>query len=245
MENYNILVTGGSGLLGRELQKILPAYYPTHEELDIDDEGIAGQIWRVYKERSNYIDTIVHLAAFTSPPKVNEHPMKAIRTNIIGTANLLWYALQKNAYFIYMSTDYVFSGFPGYFSEEDEVLPVNKYAWSKLGGECAVRMYDNSLIIRTSFGPEPFPYDKAFIDQYTSRQYVSVIAEKVKKIVTRNPQIIGTIHIGGDRKAVYEYAKITKPDVGQLSIKDVNFDVPVDTSLNCDKYNEIFEGVFE
>ena len=35
--------------------------------------------------------------------------------------------------------------------------PVNKYAWSKLGGECAVRLYDKALIIRTSFGPDEFP----------------------------------------------------------------------------------------
>ncbi len=55
-------------------------------------------------------------------------------------------------------------GDQGNYKETDPVYPVNKYAWSKLGGECAVRMYDKSLIIRTTFGPNVFPYQKAFVD---------------------------------------------------------------------------------
>ena len=47
---------------------------------------------------------------------------------------------------IYMSTDYVYPGTTGNYKEEDPLLPINDYAWTKLGGECAVQLYNNSLI---------------------------------------------------------------------------------------------------
>jgi len=102
-----------------------------------------------------------------------------------------------------------------------------------------VRMYDKSLIIRTTFGPNVFPYPKAFVDQWTSRESVSVIAKKIAKLLDKD--ITGAIHIGGKRKTVYEYAKSldAAKNIGEISITDVNFAVPRDTSLSCEKYNEI------
>ena len=40
--------------------------------------------------------------------------------------------------------------------KNDSVNPINKYAISKLGGECAVKMYDNSLILRIMMCEKPF-----------------------------------------------------------------------------------------
>jgi dTDP-4-dehydrorhamnose reductase len=113
------------------------------------------------------------------------------------------------------------------------VHPVNKYAWSKLGGECAVRLYDDSLILRTTFGPVPFPYDKAFVDQWTSRESVDVIAGLMAALVDRG--VRGIVHVGGGRKTVYDYAVSLDPvrTIGKLSIKDVTFKAPADTSLDC------------
>ena len=121
------------------------------------------------------------------------------------------------------------------------MLPVNKYAWSKLGGECAARLYDKSLVIRTTFGPDVFPYEKAFVDQWTSRESVSVIAKKIAGLIDQE-YLYGVIHVGGDRRTVYEYAKSLNEnmDIGELSVNDVNFRVPKDTSLDCTKYESIF-----
>ena len=47
--------------------------------------------------------------------------------------------------------------------KENPVNPINKYAISKLGGECAVRMYDNSLILRIIMCEEPFIHKSAFL----------------------------------------------------------------------------------
>jgi hypothetical protein len=84
-----------------------------------------------------------------------------------------------------------------------------------------------------------FPYEKAFVDQWTSRESVSVIVRKINALVDKD--ITGVVHVGGPRRTVYEYAKSVSSakEIGRLSIHDVNFAVPVDTSLNCEKYNRI------
>ncbi|OHB60998.1 MAG: hypothetical protein A2167_01130 [Planctomycetes bacterium RBG_13_46_10] len=229
-----IIFTGGSGLLGSEFKKIRPDIdYPSSKEFDVTD----------YNQMKKYVqshgcDLLIHAAAFTSPPMIDKDPLRAVEVNIAGTSNVVKLCMEFGIRLIYISTDYVFKGDKGNYAEDDPVFPVNKYAWSKMGGECAVRMYDKSLIIRTTFGPNIFPYQKAFVDQWTSRESVSVIAKKIIKVIDKN--ITGVIHIGGKRKTVFEYAislDQTKK-IGELSIKDVSFSVPTDTSLNCDKYEE-------
>lgn len=235
MNQSQIIFTGGSGLLGSEFQKLMPNIkYPSSKEFDVTNYE---QMYQYVK--SNGCELIIHAAAFTSPPLIDKDPLKAIHANIVGTSNVVKLCMEFDAKLIYISTDYVFKGDKGNYVETDSVSPVNKYAWSKLGGECAVIMYDKSLIIRTSFGPNVFPYEKAFVDQWTSRESASVIAEKISKLVDKN--ITGVIHIGGKRKTVFEYAKSLDPskDIGELSIKDVSFKVPVDTSLCCDRYDQL------
>jgi len=240
IKENEILVTGGSGLLGGEFQKLMPkAEYPTHEEFNIMSHD--SQVKWMKSKNWKFFDVLVHLAAYTSPPKVKENPILAMNVNIKGTISMISLAKFLAAKLIYLSTDYVFDGSKGNYNEHSPVLPVNKYAWSKLGGECVVRMYDNSLTIRTSFGENIFPYEKAFTDQWTSRQSVSIIAKKIVRIIKEKPDLTGIIHIGGDRKTVYEYARESKPDVGRLKRADVDFKVPRDTSLDCSKYKALFE----
>ena len=230
-----IIFTGGSGLLGSEFRKIMPGInYPSSKDFDVTN----------YNQMEQYVQghefkMIVHAAAFISPPMIDKNPLKAIEVNIVGTSNVVKVCMKYNLRLLYISTDYVFKGDQGNYKETDPVYPVNKYAWSKLGGECAVRMHENSLIIRTTFGPCVFPFEKAFIDQWTSRESVSKIAKKISRLLDKD--IKGVIHVGGRRKTVFEYAKTLdeKRDIAELSISDVPFVVPVDTSLNCDKYNEL------
>ncbi len=109
-----------------------------------------------------------------------------------------------------------------------------------MGGEAAVQMLDNFVIIRLSFGPDVFPYKAAFVDQFTSREPASKIAEKIKKIA--NSDFKGVIHIGADRKSVYEYAlSLGATEVDQISIKDMTVKMPVDTSLNTSLYKSKFD----
>lgn len=237
MRKEAIIFTGGSGLLGSEFKKIAPEFlYPTSDEFDVTNFSQMEQ----YAQRHG-CNQVIHAAAFTSPPLVDKNPGEAMETNIIGTANVVKLCMKFAARLIYVSTDYVFQGDKGEYRETDALNPVNKYAWSKLGGECAVRMYDRALIVRTSFGPNHFPYERAFADQWTSRQAVSVFARKLLVLATAD--VNGVLHVGGQRQTVLDYARSLDPSksIGALSIKDVPFKVPVDTSLNCDRYQKIFE----
>jgi dTDP-4-dehydrorhamnose reductase len=234
-DQKKIIFTGGSGLLGTAFKKNMPGInYPSSAEFNITDSDQMEK----YISSGNY-SMIIHAAAFTSPPKVDQNPIDAIDANIIGTANIVKLCVKFNLRLIYISTDYVFQGDKGSYTEEDPVLPVNKYAWSKLGGEASVRMLDNSLIIRTTFGPDIFPYEKAFVDQWTSRESVSKIAELIASLLDK--EINGILHVGGSRKTVYEYATALSPEktIGKLSVNDINFKVPSDTSLDCSRFYKI------
>lgn len=235
MKAERMLFTGGSGLLGGEVRQLLPkALYPSSSEFNVVDYQ---QMWDFLKDKE--VELIVHAAAFTSPPLVDKDPNKAIGVNIIGTANVVRLCMVSGIRLIYISTDYVFKGDQGNYKEGDSVYPVNKYAWSKLGGECAVRMYDGALIVRTSFGPNEFPFPKAFVDQWTSRECVRDIAKKIVALTDKS--VTGVIHVGGKRRTVYDYAKSLDPSktIGELSIKEIPFTVPKDTSLDCDYYEKI------
>jgi dTDP-4-dehydrorhamnose reductase len=232
-----ILITGGAGKLGSALLKVIDnAICGTRENFDFTNVNIVTD----FLNSNPAINTIVHCGAMVSPPKVNEQIDKAIHDNILGTALLSSICFQRNLRLIYISTDYVFSGEKGNYNEQDELMPQNKYAWSKLGGECAVQMLNDFVIIRMSFGPDIFPYKAAFIDQYTSRETASNIVKKIKKVVLSDFK--GVIHVGAERKSVFEYALSTgATDIDPISIKDMNVKMPKDTSLDTDVYKNTFK----
>jgi len=235
IDHARILVTGGSGLLGGKLHELLPtAQFPSSAEFDVSNpQGMRE--WA----RAHPFEVLVHAAAFTSPPRIDADPLKAVDVNIVGTANVVRLCAEHGARLVYLCTDYVFRGDQGRYVEDDPVLPVNKYAWSKLGGECAVRLYDRSLVVRTTFGPDVFPYPKAFSDQWTSREGVSTLARKLVPLIEH--EVLGVIHVGGPRRTVLDYARgldLSKA-IEPLSIHDVSFSVPVDTSLDCSRYDRV------
>lgn len=237
-DQRKMIMTGGSGLLGGEIRALLPAAdYPSEREFNITDPG---QMEEYLRQRT--FDLLLHAAAFVSPPRVDKDPQSALDVNIIGTANVVKLCIRHGLKLVYICTDYVFKGDRGNYAEDDPVYPVNKYAWSKLGGECAVRLYDNSLVIRTTFGPNIFPYPKAFTDQWTSREPVATIAKMIAALLERD--VRGTVHVGGARKTVMEYAQrgASGRDIQPLSVNDVDFKVPIDTSLDISRYQAIIGG---
>ncbi|OGC67772.1 hypothetical protein A2450_03200 [candidate division WWE3 bacterium RIFOXYC2_FULL_40_11] len=183
------------------------------------------------------------MAALMPPKKSDEDPAASVQVNIIGVANVAVACMKRNIRMIYISTDYVFRGDEGDYKEEDSLYAPNKYAWSKLGGECVMRMYGNGVIVRLSFGPMKFPYPKAFSDQYTSKESVGVVAQKIAKIIESD--FLGVIHIGGKRRSVFEYAKSLEGSeaveaMSRLDVRD--YIVPKDTSLNSTKYDQLFNS---
>ncbi len=233
MDFSKVLFTGGSGLLGGYMRKLMPqALFPSRAEFDVTDPVRM----RSYLEGRD-VRLVFHAAAFTSPPRINENPRLALDVNIAGTCSLVALCMERNIKLLYMCTDYVFKGDKGMYREDDPVYPANKYAWSKLGGECAVRMYDNSLVIRASFGAVPFPYDKAFVDQWTSRLPVDEMARRLVRLIESG--LTGVVHVGGNRRTVMDYARSVSPEknIGELKLSGVSFSAPADTSLDTSRYD--------
>jgi dTDP-4-dehydrorhamnose reductase len=138
-----ILLTGGSGLLGTEIQKLEPDLLaPSHRELDITDAAEVAHYVKTYQP-----DIILHAAAITSNREVEADPETARQVNVDGTANLVNACEGTRIRFVYLSTDYVYKGDRGNYSETDPVEPFNAYAETKLAGEEIVRRVPNHLIV--------------------------------------------------------------------------------------------------
>ena len=134
---------------------------------------------------------------------------RSIDINIIGTANIVKICSKLKIKLIYFSTGYVYEGKVGNYKESDPILPINNYAWSKLGGECAVTMYKNSLILRIIMCERPFMHEFAFSDIKTNFIYQDEIVKVLPKILDK----IGIINIGGETQTVYSFAKKTNKNV--------------------------------
>lgn len=231
--NRRVLLTGGSGLLGSHLTRSAPGWIaPGLEELDLlRPETLSACLDR------HRPDTILHAAALTRTGYVNEHPDEAIAVNIAGTAQLAAEAVRRRLRLVYLSSDYVYADTPGPHREDEALHPLNNYAWSKLGGECAVRLVPGSLIIRTTFGPRPFPYGKATEDQLTSRLHVDEIAPLIIELT--EGEHTGILNIGGPRRSILDYARQTRPDVRAVRRAEIGDPLPADSSLDLARWHEL------
>ena len=108
-----------------------------------------------------------------------------------------------NIKLIYFSTGYVYEGKKGNYRETDSVLPLNNYAWSKLGGECSVVLYKNSLILRISMTEKPFGHKKAFVDFTTNFMFHEDLVNILPKIINQK----GILNLGGKSQSVFSFAK--------------------------------------
>ena len=108
---------------------------------------------------------------------------KSINLNIIGTANIVGVCSDLGIKLIYFSTSYVYPSTKGNYKETDDIYPINNYAWSKLGGECAVMLYNNSLILRASVTEKPFVHKGAFKDFYTNFIFHEDLIPKILKVI--------------------------------------------------------------
>jgi dTDP-4-dehydrorhamnose reductase len=225
-----VLLTGGTGILGTQILSDqynvshIKIYHPLRKDLDITS---INSVFSYFA--NNCFDMVLHCAAYTQTLTAEEEIKKCIETNIIGTWNLLKCSMEKKMRFVYISTDYVFDGRNGNYHPEDAINPIGRYSKSKAAAELMVRMYDNSLSIRTSFVPKEFPHNAAFIDQYTNRDYVDIISPLVLKAAISNK--IGVAHVGTGKKSVFKMAQRRKKDVKAISINDVDFYLPSDVSL--------------
>jgi len=232
-----IVFTGGSGRFTKVFRLVKHKYqilYPSKTKLNIEN---FNSILRYLKKTKP--DYLIHCAALSRPMKIHEKNIsKSILTNIIGTSNIVRACSQKNIKLIYFSTNYVYPGTKGNYSEHDPVLPINNYAISKLGGECAVQMYKNSLILRISMTEKPFIHKKAFNDVEMNFMYHEQLANNLLKLINHK----GIINVGGSKKTVYDFAKKTNQNVMPVASKKIlGKQFPRKQTMNLRKYHKIIK----
>ena len=211
-----IVFTGASGRFGKVFKSAYSfknIYYPSRKDLDICN----------YKSINKYLKKIrpkivIHAAAISRPMNVHDkYPQKSIQANIIGTSNLTIFCKEMGIKLIYFSTNYVYPLNNKSNKENDPVLPINNYALSKMGGECAVQMYKNSLVLRIFMSERPFVHGVAYTDVKTNLLYHEEVAKLIPKIINSK----GILNIGGKIQSIYSFAKLTKINIKKAKAKKV------------------------
>ena len=232
-----IVITGGSGRFGSILKKKFieeEIFFPSTKELNILDEKKIDKYLKKIRPK-----ILIHLAGLSRPMKVHEKNIcKSIDLNIIGTANITKACKKYNIKLVYFSTHYVYPGKKGNYSEEDPLLPINNYSWSKLGGEASVQLYKNSLILRVCMTEKPFIHREAFTNVKTSLIYQDDVAELLSKLLREK----GIINLGGKTQFIYDFAKKSNKYVRKKILKkNSNLGIPFNASLNISKLKKILQ----
>ena len=146
-----ILITGANGLLGQKLVNILQQekadFLATsrgesrilleginYQSLDIENKDEVNEVVSRYKP-----DVIIHTAAMTNVDTCEQDRESCWKANVTAVENLVEAAEANKSFFIHLSTDFIFSGDSGPYSEDAKGEPVNFYGESKLASEEVVK----------------------------------------------------------------------------------------------------------
>jgi len=223
MSKGNILITGASGQVGWHLCHYLPqkgyrvtGTYHSHKpdlpgvellECNLEEPQALSPLCQ------KDFTTVIHAAALTHADQCEKMPDVARRVNVKGTKALAE-LFRPETRFIYISTDLVFDGSKGWYSETETINPVNLYGETKAEGEHAALSRPGAVVVRLSlvYGPAtPFSAGfssvmkshleagqpvKLFIDQYRTPIYVGDILRALERIIEQEPRE-RIYHLGG------------------------------------------------
>jgi dTDP-4-dehydrorhamnose reductase len=179
--SLKILITGSSGMLGRDMHRVLvrdnivygvdivsnPEIKDSNEFLgDLTDSRFLNHVLMSVSPQ-----IIIHCAAIVNLKQCEENRVLTNALHLDVTKQLVEY---DSAKIIFISTDSVFNGERGGYKEEDIPSPLNYYGESKLLGEDIVRKNSNNLIIRTNI----FGFRKPLLDSLAEWAIKSLVDNK-------------------------------------------------------------------
>ncbi len=207
--------------------------------LDVRDADAVNKLIETSSPEVIYI-----ASALTNVDYCESHPDESYDLNVRGCHNVVLAARTVKARVIYLSTDYVFDGTNGPYSEDDAPNPINVYGIHKLLAEhCVCTMASSYVIARTTgvFGPDI--QRKNFInrledsmkkgievkvpsDQYSTPTYAPNLAQALCEAAYR-ADFNGVLNLSGT-----EY--VSRYDLAKTAAEVVNFDgsriVPLTTA---------------
>lgn len=266
-DRKRVLLLGTTGLLGSDMVAVLPrrftTYSPKPRASQVD--YTSTQIWWLSSkfdasdpETLNSVleeadpDVIVNCVATTVTSPLANDAVANILVNSLFPHRLASLAYARHIYVIHFSTDGVFSGAKGNYTETDIPDPPDLYGRSKLLGEVT---RENCLTIRTSFFglnvrrkglvewllQQQGKTIKGFARSIFSGLSASTLARLVSNIITREIPLSGLYHVGGFPINKYDFL-VTLARTLEVDVAIEAVDIPVlDRSLCSDRFWEAMQ----
>ncbi|MDH7515340.1 MAG: SDR family oxidoreductase [Bacteroidota bacterium] len=241
MGSLHILVTGSAGFLGSNIVRLFQArgLQVTGTWHETPPEAREGTRWLRFDLRKGLswydaprerIRAVIHCAAIASVEMCEREKELARAVNVEATRMLADWCADRGIDFIFISTDLVFDGTKGWYTEEDPVSPASWYAETKALAEEAARLHHpRSWIIRPSLcygisrgSPGSFlswtigrlsrgETVDFYTNQYRTPVFAEDVAETARRILERRPPP-GIYHAGGPER-------LTRYDIALLAAR--------------------------
>ena len=244
-----VLITGSNGLLGQKLVKDFQPHYKviacdlqsesffhfpnlSYESLDITNRRQLGFHISFYHPQ-----VIINTAAYTDVDGCEIHKDKAWAVNVGGVKNLVNFCKEQKIKFIQLSTDYIFDGEDGPYSEEDPSKPVNFYGETKLESERIIKEGGIAfLIIRTNvlygFGKNVKPnFLLWLLEKLSQNKKIKIVTDQFN-----NPTLADNLSLG-ILEMVKKSISGTYHIAGSEYLSRYDFAIKVASKFNFDKNN--------